>query len=139
MKVDMSPQAVTQRLRTMDELWLLSQKLMNAKRVATNYSVSKKERALEIKNSIRRILFYDWDPIGISNDVDIDDEYDRYIAPVYRMLVENRSEDELVKFLFQLERDSMGLSSKSPERLRPVARKLLGLYVNLDKNRISRL
>ena len=29
MKVDMSPEAVTQRLKLMDELWLLSVKLMN--------------------------------------------------------------------------------------------------------------
>ncbi len=33
MKVDMSPEAVTARLRTMDELWLLSMKLMDAKKV----------------------------------------------------------------------------------------------------------
>jgi hypothetical protein len=33
MKVDMSPEAVTRRLRIMDELWQLSMKLMNAKRV----------------------------------------------------------------------------------------------------------
>jgi predicted transcriptional regulator len=35
MKVDMSPKAVTERLKTMDELWLLSVKLMNSKRVKT--------------------------------------------------------------------------------------------------------
>ncbi|MGB7209445.1 MAG: hypothetical protein WBD27_12345 [Pyrinomonadaceae bacterium] len=33
MKVDMSPDAVTARLRTMDDLWLLSVKLMNSKKV----------------------------------------------------------------------------------------------------------
>lgn len=33
MKVDMSPKAVTERLKTMDELWLLSVKLMNSKKV----------------------------------------------------------------------------------------------------------
>lgn len=33
MEVDMSPEAVTQRLRLMDELWELSIKLMNSKRV----------------------------------------------------------------------------------------------------------
>jgi hypothetical protein len=30
MKVDMSPEAVTQRLKLMDELWILSMKLMDA-------------------------------------------------------------------------------------------------------------
>ena len=32
MKVDMSPKAVTERLKTLDELWLLSVKLMNSKK-----------------------------------------------------------------------------------------------------------
>ena len=33
MKVDMSPKAITERLKTLDDLWLLSVKLMNSKRV----------------------------------------------------------------------------------------------------------
>jgi hypothetical protein len=33
MKVDMSPEAVTARLKTLDELWLLSVKLMNSRKV----------------------------------------------------------------------------------------------------------
>ena len=33
MKVDMSPKAVKERLKTLDELWLLSVKLMNSKKV----------------------------------------------------------------------------------------------------------
>jgi hypothetical protein len=35
MKVDMSPKAVTERLKTLDELWQLSVKLMNSKKVKT--------------------------------------------------------------------------------------------------------
>ena len=34
MKVDMSPKAVTQRLRILDELWLLSMKLINSKTIS---------------------------------------------------------------------------------------------------------
>jgi hypothetical protein len=34
MRVDMSPDAVTQRLRTVDELWQLSSKLKNATRIS---------------------------------------------------------------------------------------------------------
>ncbi len=33
MKVDMSQKGVTARLKTLDELWLLSVKLMNSKKV----------------------------------------------------------------------------------------------------------
>ena len=35
MKIDMSPEAVTERMKIMDELWLLSVKLMNSKKVKT--------------------------------------------------------------------------------------------------------
>jgi hypothetical protein len=35
MKVDMSPKAVTKRLKLLDELWLLSVKLMNSKKINT--------------------------------------------------------------------------------------------------------
>jgi hypothetical protein len=34
MTVDMSPKAISQRLRTMDELWLLSVKLMESKEMS---------------------------------------------------------------------------------------------------------
>lgn len=33
MKIDMSRQAVTSRLKTLDELWILSVKLMNSKKI----------------------------------------------------------------------------------------------------------
>ncbi|MDQ3711114.1 MAG: hypothetical protein M3388_02710 [Acidobacteriota bacterium] len=33
MKVDMSPKAVAERLKMLDDLWLLSVKLMNSKKV----------------------------------------------------------------------------------------------------------
>jgi hypothetical protein len=35
MKIDMSPKAVKDRLKTVDELWLLSVKLMNSKKIKT--------------------------------------------------------------------------------------------------------
>ena len=51
MKVDMSPEGVTQRLKTMGDLWLLSVKLKNSKRVAKAGDDPKKLRALRIQDS----------------------------------------------------------------------------------------
>ena len=127
--VDMSSKAVTERLRLMDELWLLSVKLMNSKIVTRHAAPTRKERALKIQNSIRKILFYDWDPIGISTDSTFDDEYDAYIAPIYRILVGTRSEEEIVNRLFQMERDSMGVNRGERDASRLVAQKLLELEV----------
>ena len=90
-------------------------------------SRSKTERAAEAQASIRQVLFQDWDPIGVNGNLNLQDEYDDYIAPVYRILMGSRSEQELVDFLFQTERDTIGLQCGSPDELRPIARKLLEL------------
>jgi len=126
---DMSPAAVTQRLRIMGELWELSVKLMNSQVVSSQASMTKKDRGLAVQDAIRKVLFFDWDPIGVSKLGDLDDEYDAYIASIYRILVSSRSEDDIVNRLNQIERDSMGLSGTDAAKLRPVARKLLELDV----------
>jgi hypothetical protein len=86
----------------------------------------KAKRAAEIQQSIRDVLMHQWDPIGIADYISTDDEYDAYIAPVYRILVGSRSEDELVSLLHFTERDDI-----TPEALRGVARALLTLDVKL--------
>ena len=90
---------------------------------------SREQRAAEIQESIRRVLFRDWDPIGVNSNPKLVDEYDSYIAPVYRMLTGSRSEDDLIRLLFRTEHDEIGTGCQSPEQLRPVARKLLALDV----------
>ena len=52
MKVDMSPKAVRERLQTMNELWLLSVKLMNSKKVK-----SAKDKANELPDHARDSRF----------------------------------------------------------------------------------
>jgi len=92
---------------------------------------SREKRAAEIRDSIRQVLFRDWDPIGVNSNLKLADEYDSYIAPIYRILTESRSEDDLIGFLFRTEHDQIGTRCESPEQLRPVARKLMALDVNL--------
>ena len=94
---------------------------------------SKGRRAAEIQDSIRQILYREWDPIGVCGEAP-EDEYDSYIAPVYRILVGGRSEQELVEFLFRTARDTIGVASDTAEHLefgRPIARRLLELDVRL--------
>jgi hypothetical protein len=52
MKVDMSPKAVTERLRLLDELWLLSVKLMNSKKIK-----SQKDNKNELSDNARDSRF----------------------------------------------------------------------------------
>ena len=91
----------------------------------------KQQRAADIQNSIRLVLFRDWDPIGVNTNPKLNDEYDAYIAPVYRILIGSRSEEALITLLQKTECDQIGLKSASAEQLRGVARKLLALDVKL--------
>jgi hypothetical protein len=132
MKVDMSPSGVTTRLREMGDLWLLSVKLMNAGKQTAKSPGRTASRALEIYDSIRTVLVRDWDPISIANEPDLWDEYDAYIAPVYRILVGTRSESDLIKCLQRIERDELGVANAEDARTLPLVRKLLELPVNLN-------
>lgn len=128
MKVDMSPEAITGRLRAMEQLWVLSVKLMQSDSVKK----SRPSRAIEIYDSVRQILLRDWDPIGVCGEPNASDEYDAYIAPIYRILVGTRSEFELIECLRRIERDEIGLSPGKPESLKLVAENLLALDVKLN-------
>jgi hypothetical protein len=91
---------------------------------------SRESRAATIQDSIRQVLLRDWNPISFGEALPAD-EYDSYIAPVYRILVGTRSEQELIECLFRIERDTIGAPCESAEQLRPVARRLLELDVRL--------
>jgi hypothetical protein len=96
-------------------------------------SNTREGRAAEIQDSIRQILYHEWDPIGVAGAAP-EDEYDAYIAPVYRILAGSRSEQELCEFLFRTARDTMGVASDTVEHFelgRPIARILLELDVRL--------
>lgn len=84
-----------------------------------------KKRGVEIQEAIRRILWEDWDPIGI-NDCAPDDEYDSYLGGIYRLLVSDTSEHQIQEALKQYEKNSMGLelTHRNDGRIK-VARKLM--------------
>jgi hypothetical protein len=132
MKVDMSPEGVSGRLRAMGELWQLSVELMTSKLADGVSPRSKKSRAIGIQDSIREVLMRNWDPIGVSEVPEALDEYDAYISPVYRILVGTRSTDDLVECLRRIEREEIGIRPSDPEAYRKIAEKLLDLEVTLN-------
>jgi hypothetical protein len=91
----------------------------------------RKQRAREIQESIRQVLLRDWDPIGVSDIPEAQDEYDVYVGGVYRLLASEASEDEIIEHLFKVESDTMGMPAADREGLRGVARKLIELNVSL--------
>lgn len=89
----------------------------------------KRKRIAEIAESIRRVLFDDWDPIGV-NDLAPGDEYDSYIGGVYRLLASGADTKTIEDHLRNLELTEMEVSS-GPRR-KVVAKKLSSLNVALD-------
>ena len=80
-------------------------------------------RARNIQTAIRRALLREWDPIGIGDAPEAQDEYDGYVGGVYRLLANGASTRELAEYLARIERDSMGFST-APEALLGVADRL---------------
>ncbi len=86
---------------------------------------SKRQRAGEIQQMIRDVLMRHWDPIGVADVPDAQDEYDSYVGPVYRLLASGGSDKELVDFLYKTETETMGLSRFGKRgHLQPVLAKL---------------
>ena len=89
--------------------------------------------AREIQERIRQVLLHDWDPIGVKDIPEADDEYDGYVGGVYRLLARRATAQEVVEHLLEMETKNMGLSSglDGSEHLEHVAAELLALDVAL--------
>jgi hypothetical protein len=91
----------------------------------------KARQARQIYSAINQILFTYWDPIGI-NDVAPKDEYEAYVADVYRALVNGKSERGLVGLLTSIENKSIGLRAPL-SRKTEAARRLRALDIRLSE------
>jgi hypothetical protein len=83
------------------------------------------------------VLLHDWDPFGVGDGSTPPDEYDDYIAGVYRLVFSGASVEAIADYLARIEE---GLFAGSPERsdhLRHVAGKLHRLDVRLGAVDVS--
>lgn len=62
-----------------------------------------------LSERVRQILIHEWDPIGIADVPEAQDEYDSYVAEVRAMLLHQVSKKSIVKHLWRIETDAMGL------------------------------
>ena len=92
-------------------------------------------QARGIQEQIRQILLNDWDPIGIREVPEAQDEYDSYVGGVYRLLADGASAVEVAKHLARIEGEQMGLPSSADVRL-SVATKLCGLKVKISNGAV---
>jgi hypothetical protein len=94
---------------------------------------SKKDRGREIQEQIRQVLLHDWDPLGVQEIPEAQNEYDSYVGGVYRLLVSAAPDDDLVEHLYQIEREAIGLGPRDKSPLFLVAQKLRALNVTVNR------
>ncbi|AKH69318.1 hypothetical protein IMCC21906_01641 [Spongiibacter sp. IMCC21906] len=71
----------------------------------------------ELYRRIDEVLFYKWDPIGIS-DSDWDrDEYQVYLPQVFRLVLENESPEPIAEYLTKVASERMGLGKAAKHDL----------------------
>ncbi len=76
-----------------------------------------------LHQDVRKILLTDWDPIGVRDVPQAQDEYDDYVPRIAEMVTNRRSIVEVSEYLLHLETSVMGLPGDR-ERARSVAGKL---------------
>lgn len=86
--------------------------------------MANRDRLME---AVREILLREWDPIGVAQNPDCSNEYDRYVRTVCRYLDEGIDEFKLTAYLSQVQTVEMGLSSIDEVRNKAIARLLLSL------------
>lgn len=75
--------------------------------------------------AVRHVLFYEWDPIGVSSNVALLDEYDRFVPGLVTMINDGRDAAFIVQRLTTIEQE---LVAETPEDSKErVAASLLAL------------
>jgi hypothetical protein len=74
------------------------------------YPITSKENSRRIRSEIRRIFLEVWDPIGIGDAPNAQDEYDGYIGRMFELLTSKASDAELKQYLDWCV-DRMGMDS----------------------------
>lgn len=69
------------------------------------------DRAKLLHQKIGEILLKEWDPIGVQDISEAQDEYDAYVSSLYKMLITGKSAQEIFDYLLWIETEHMGLSA----------------------------
>ena len=76
---------------------------------------------------VRRILLEDWDPHEVFKRPEAHGTYDGWVAPLWDVIASGAGEEAVMAWLHECEKETMCFPSLGRERLRGVARKLVGL------------
>jgi hypothetical protein len=76
-------------------------------------------RNRRIRSAIRKILLEVWDPIGIRDEPNAQDEYDFYADEVYELLTANAPDKKIARYLIWVMTERMGFTKPPEEWMSP--------------------
>lgn len=71
-----------------------------------------------------------WDPIGIKDEVNAQDEYDAYIGEIYELLVCGANDQQITNRLLFIVRERMRLDAATPEVMASAVRALRAIQLS---------
>jgi hypothetical protein len=77
--------------------------------------------------NVRRILLEDWDPHDAFKRPEAHGAYDAWVEPLWDAIASGATEEQVMDWLHEREKETMCFPSLGTERLRRPARKLLAL------------
>jgi hypothetical protein len=82
-----------------------------------------KATSRRIRVEIRHVLLDVWDPIGVKDEPNAQDEYDGYVGLIFDSLSGGATDEQLTDRLLYFVNDRMGLKA-TPEKMIPTVRAL---------------
>lgn len=67
-------------------------------------------RSQRTRAVIKEALMSEWDPIGVKDIPEAEGEYDGYVSTIYKMLIQEKTKEEIFDYLWCVETKHMGLT-----------------------------
>ena len=112
---------ISNHVRTIEELCgLLAEAASATKRIERELirkalGMIDKYESRRIRGEIRRVLMTVWDPIGVRNEPNAQDEYDSYLGGVFGLLTGGASDDRINEYLWRIVTERMELPAKKED------------------------
>ena len=90
--------------------------------------IKKINNAKILHDKVRGIILKEWDPIGIKDFPEAQNEYDAYISSICDLLTSEKSEHEIFNYLWLIETEHIGLSGDE-QHTRLIAKRLAELII----------
>lgn len=91
-------------------------------------------RAKRYHDVIREVLLREWDPIGVADIPQAQDEYDGYVGEIYSMLIRHIPRSQLVDHLWWIETEHMALHGNR-QKTEEIADRMLAIRDQLEGER----